>query len=163
MIQKFGDYAIEFTERTSNDEYHRLKTHESSTVALWAMPLTMFLGAAILAWTLPGWYSTLGAGVIILCTAATQQAGLQWMRGYAPRPKTASPPPYMAAALLLVLAMLAGVIWNAALSYERSWPLAFGILGSAVIGVILALTTVPRSMSRQHEKDIARIEAGLED
>ncbi|WP_018296609.1 YtxH domain-containing protein [Corynebacterium lubricantis] len=162
MIKQFGDWVVDWTERTSDDEYQATMTYKADTVAMWMMPLAAIISGAILAWVLPSTYS-LWSALPIFTVLIVQIASQSWMSNYAPRPKQTSPTKYMLLGVIPGVIMLAGMAYNSFFTTDQSWAGPGGVVVGAIIGAGTALLLIPRIFKSRHKSDVERLESDLED
>ncbi|WIM66845.1 hypothetical protein QP027_06815 [Corynebacterium breve] len=162
MIKKFGDAAIAFTQRTSDDEYHATMTHQANTVGMWMVPIASMVVGAVLAWVLRG-PESMWAALAIVPALSGQMAGNVWMKNYAPRPKAVSPRWYLAIGMVFIVLMFLGIVYNTYFGGERDVSVVISMVVGILVGITLAGWLVPKSMQEAYDSDVARLEASLED
>ncbi|MHA2787656.1 hypothetical protein ACXZ66_00685 [Corynebacterium sp. S7] len=162
MIKQFGDWAIDWTQRTSEDEYQASMTHKADTVGMWMMPLAAIVCGAILAWVLPSTYS-LWSLLPLFAVLIVQLASQGWMSNYAPRPKHTSPRKYWLLALIPGIVMFAGMAYNSFFAADHSWAGPGGMVIGAILGAGLAILVIPRAFKQRYKSDVERLESDLED
>lgn len=159
-MKKLGDYLIAFTQTYVEDEYEELMEHRSNTIFMWVVSAMMLVLGAVLAWALPGYYSMWSMVVALLPMVIANWVSKSWMKAYAPRPKPAPQPAYLGLTFFCTLMMVSGIGYN----IEGGWG-AFSVsaLSGSVMGGFLGLFGGLAMQRRWRKKDIARLEAEMED
>lgn len=160
MINAIANYSLNEIERTTRDEFERDTCLKACAIGMTSIPFLELIVAAILAWVLPGQMS-------ILCLLALAPSiignfiGTAWMRKRVATPLVSRNWTAIAVYLIPLIAMFAGIAYNAYAPADGHNPVAY-LIGTAV-GAITVLILTPFIRRRQHRRDQARLDAELED
>lgn len=160
MINAIANYSLNEIERTTRDEFERDTCLKACAIGMASIPFLELIIAAVLAWVLPGQMS-------MLCLLALAPSiignfiGTAWMRKRVATPLVSRNWTAIAVYLIPLIAMFAGIAYNAYAPADGHNPVAY-LIGTAV-GAITVLILTPFIRRRQHRRDQARLDAELED
>ena len=160
MINAIANYSLNEIERTTRDEFERDTCLKACAIGMAPIPVLELIIAAVLAWVLPGQMS-------MLCLLALAPSiignfiGTAWMRKRVATPLVSRNWTAIAVYLIPLIAMFAGIAYNAYAPADGHNPVAY-LIGTAV-GAITVLILTPFIRRRQHRRDQARLDAELED
>ena len=160
MINAIANYSLNEIERTTRDEFERDTCLKACAIGMTSIPFLELIVAAILAWVLPGQMSML----CLLALAPSiigNSIGTAWMRKRVATPLVSRNWTAIAVYLIPLIAMFAGIAYNAYAPADGHNPVAY-LIGTAV-GAITVLILTPCIRRRQHRRDQARLDAELED
>ena len=160
MINAIANYSLNEIERTTRDEFERDTCLKACAIGMTSIPVLELIVAAILAWVLPGQMSML----CLLALAPSiigNSIGTAWMRKRVATPLVSRNWTAIAVYLIPLIAMFAGIAYNAYAPADGHNPVAY-LIGTAV-GAITVLILTPFIRRRQHRRDQARLDAELED
>ena len=160
MINAIANYSLNEIERTTRDEFERDTCLKACAIGMTSIPFLELIVAAILAWVLPGQMSML----CLLALAPSiigNSIGTAWMRKRVATPLVSRNWTAIAVYLIPLIAMFAGIAYNACAPADGHNPVAY-LIGTAV-GAITVLILTPFIRRRQHRRDQARLDAELED
>ncbi|MDV2431846.1 transcriptional regulator [Corynebacterium tuberculostearicum] len=160
MINAIANYSLNEIERTTRDEFERDTCLKACAIGMTSIPFLELIVAAILAWVLPGQMSML----CLLALAPSiigNSIGTAWMRKRVATPLVSRNWTAIAVYLIPLIAMFAGIAYNAYAPADGHNPVAY-LIGTAV-GAITVLILTPFIRRRQHRRDQARLDAELED
>ena len=160
MINAIANYSLNEIERTTRDEFERDTCLKACAIGMTPIPFLELVVAAILAWVLPGQMSML-CFLALAPSIIGNPIGTAWMRQRVATPPVHRNWPAMPVYILPLLAMFAGIAYNAYAPAEGHNPVAY-LIGTAV-GAITVLILTPFIRRRQHRRDQARLDAELED
>ena len=160
MINAIANYSLNEIERTTRNEFERDTCLKACAIGMTSIPFLELIVAAILAWVLPGQMSML----CLLALAPSiigNSIGTAWMRKRVATPLVSRNWTAIAVYLIPLIAMFAGIAYNAYAPADGHNPVAY-LIGTAV-GAITVLILTPFIRRRQHRRDQARLDAELED
>ena len=160
MINAIANYSLNEIERTTRDEFERDTCLKACAIGMTSIPFLELIVAAILAWVLPGQMSML----CLLALAPSiigNSIGTAWMRKRVATPLVSRNWTAIAVYLIPLIAMFAGIAYNAYAPADGHNPVAY-LIGTAG-GAITVLILTPFIRRRQHRRDQARLDAELED
>ena len=160
MINAIANYTHTEIERATRDEFERDTLYKASAIAITLIPFLELVVAAILAWVLPGQMSML-CFLALAPSIIGNTIGTAWMRQRVATPPVGRNWTAMAVYFIPLIAMFAGIAYNAYAPAEGHNPVAY-LIGTAV-GAITVLILTPFIRRSQHRRDQARLDAELED
>lgn len=160
MINVIANYSLNEIERTTRDEFERDTCLKACAIGMTPIPFLELIVAAILAWVLPGQMSML-CFLALAPSIIGNSIGTAWMRKRVATPLVSRNWTAIAVYLIPLIAMFAGIAYNAYAPAEGHNPVAY-LIGTAV-GAITVLILTPFIRRRQHRRDQARLDAELED
>ncbi|MDU0478297.1 hypothetical protein QVA66_03475 [Staphylococcus chromogenes] len=152
--------VLERTDALYTDEFERTQAHRSNTIQLFWIGLLTLTLAPIMAWTIQGPLAFLSF-LPLLAAGISGLISSNWLRKRVPSPARSE----LKDAMPLELAWSGGVIvaWVAGLYRSQGDDFGTGAVIGAIIGVAVVAFLAPKLAKRRHDKDVARLNAELED
>ncbi|MEK0145555.1 transcriptional regulator [Corynebacterium yonathiae] len=160
MINAIANYSLNEIERATRDEFERDTLYKACVIGMTSIPFLELVVAAILAWALPGQLCMLSLLAIVPSNLGNA-IGSVWMRKRVAAPLVGRNWAAIAVYLIPLIVMFTGIAYNAYAPADDHNPAAY-LIGTAV-GAIAALALTPFYRRRQHRRDLARLDAELED
>lgn len=160
MINALANYSLRQIERASRDEYERETFYKACAVAAPPVQFLELVIAAILAWVLPGQMSML-CFLAIVPSVFGSSIGTAWLRKRVATPLVGRNWSARAVYLIPVIAMSAGIAYNAYAPADGHNPTAY--LAGTAVGAITVLILAPFIRRHQHQRDQERLDAELDD
>lgn len=160
MINALANYTLNEIERASHDEFERETFYKAYAISATPTLFLELVAAAILAWVLPGQMSML-CFLVIVPSVLGNTIGTTWLRKRVATPPVGRTWSAMAIYLIPIIAMIAGIAFNAYAPADGHNPSAY--LAGAAVGAITVLILAPFIRRYQHRRDQARLDAELDD
>lgn len=151
---------VQRTDALYADEFERALAHRSSTVQLFWTSYASIGLAPIMAWYIDGPAAILSF-LPLLPPVIGGAIGSQWLRKRVPAPAKSGLKDVFPIEWAWTVAVI--VAWIAGLSHSQGEDFSIGSIVGAVMGAVLVAYFAPKLAKHRHEKDVARLNAELDD